>query len=94
MKTPPSSPHCIIVPLLFLYVACILYTEVHSLLGTLNFVTLYSETYLRRIDNTSSSPISTYGGFPLETGTIDFVYVRTCKYIPLSAQLANCYHTV
>ena len=60
-------------------------------IGTLNFVTLISPTSLSRIDDTSSSPISTYGAFPFGTGYVNSVYVRTHSvhvrvhkmYIPL-----------
>ena len=46
------------------------------LLGTLNFVTLYSAVTLSNEDDAWSSSISTDGGFPFGTGTIYSVYVR------------------
>ena len=48
----------------------------YILLGTLNFVTLYSANKLVNADDTWSSSISTDGGFPFGTGTIYSVYVR------------------
>ena len=55
--------------------------QYHSfLLGTLNFVTLYSAKTLPRIDDTFSPPITIDGGFPFGTGTIHTAYVRNSPY--------------
>ena len=54
------------------------------LLGTLNFVTLYSLINLPRIDDVLSPAISIDEGFPFGTGTIYSVYVRKhfhCAYV-------------
>ena len=55
-----------------------LYTRLLHLpvIGTLNFVTLYSATSLSREDDAYSSPISTDGAFRFGTGYVYSVYVR------------------
>ena len=63
--------------------ACISKLQHNSfLLGTLNFVTLYSVTTLPRSDDVFSPPISIDEGFPFGTGTVYTVYVRK-KTFPL-----------
>ena len=57
-------------------------------IGTLNFVTLYSATNLSREDDAYSSPISIDGDFRFGTGHVSSVYVRTHSVHSSSAQLA------
>ena len=57
-------------------------------IGTLNFVTLYSATTLPRRDDAYSSRISTNGAFRFGTGSVSSVYVRTHSVHSSSVQLA------
>ena len=64
------------------------------LLGTLNFVTLYSLTTLPHSDDVFSPPISIGEGFPFGTGTVYSVYVRKhfhCAYIYVAVCHLHCY---
>ena len=66
-----------------MYIMCNTDNDLYNniLLGTLNFVTLYSANTLSNGDDTWSSSISTDGGFPFGTGTIYSVYVRKCLHV-------------
>ena len=57
------------------------------LLGTLNFVSLYSAVTLSNEDDIKSSSISTNGGFPFGTGTIYSVYVRKRSHMCMACSV-------